>query len=196
MTQMSTWSLICADFARAWDREVPSSRLKQLALVLSCAGTVRGFATIGFRLSHAAGDYSSLTGSILKQLNQVITGCDIGHQAQIGPGLRMLHPAGVVINPHAVIGARFTIHSNVTIGGSPTAAPLIGDDVNLAPGARVLGAVKIGNRVRVGANAVLTKTIEGEDMVLAGVPARILREINSKDLAGVRDPDRPSAPPR
>ncbi len=170
--------------------------MKQFALLLSCAGTVRGLATIGFRLSHAIGRVNPLAGAILKQLNQVVTGCDIGHEAQIGPGLRMLHPAGVVINPHAVIGARFTIHSSVTIGGSPSAAPVIGDDVNLAPGARILGGVRIGNRVRVGANAVLTKTIEGEDMVLAGVPARILRKTNTKDLAGVRDLDRPAAPPQ
>jgi serine O-acetyltransferase len=94
----------------------------------------------------------------------------------------MLHPNGVVINPHAVIGARLTIHSSVTIGGSPTGAPVIGNDVNLAPGSRVLGAVTIGNRVRVGANAVLTKTVEGDDLVLAGIPARILRKATSNDF--------------
>jgi serine O-acetyltransferase len=180
---MSTWELICADLARAWDRPVPVSVLRRMRLVLACAGTVRGAATIGFRVSHAVGTRSDLVGAIIKQLNQVCTGCDIGHAAQIGPGFRMLHPGGVVINPHVVIGARFTIHSSVTIGGSPTAAPIIGDDVNLAPGSRVLGGVRIGNRVRVGANAVLTRTIEGDDLVLAGVPARILRKTTDKDFA-------------
>jgi serine O-acetyltransferase len=189
---MSTWDLICADLSRAWERDVPSSLRSRLALMLACAGTVRGLATIGFRVSHAVGRRSALLGTIVKQLNQVITGCDIGHQAQIGPGFRMLHPNGVVINSAVVVGSRFTVHQGVTLGGSARGAPVIGDDVNLAPGSRVLGAVRLGNRVLLGANAVLTKTIDGDGIVLAGVPARVLREVREGDFreapidAGVR----------
>jgi serine O-acetyltransferase len=177
---MKTWEIILEDLARGWDRKVPCSTAHRWAMVLSCAGTVRGLATIGFRISHALGKRSSLAGAIFKQINQLLTGCDIGHEAQIGPGLRMLHPNGVVINPKTVIGKRFTIHSSVTLGGDPLGAPEIGDDVNIAPGARVLGFVKIGDRVRVGANAVMTRTIEtagvvASDVIIAGVPAKILR---------------------
>ena len=183
---LSTWRTLVLDLSRAWDRCVPENTLDQLKLVLACAGSVRGLATIGFRLSHAVGRRSDLLGAILKQINQVITGCDIGHQATIGPGLRMLHPNGVVINPAAVIGARFTIHQGVTIGGNEELAPVLGDDVNLAPGSRILGDVVIGNRVRVGANAVVTKSFADDDVVLAGVPARVIRATRDDDLRPFR----------
>lgn len=150
-------------------------------MVLSAAGTVRGVATIGFRISHAVGRRSDLLGGILKQINQVITGCDIGHQATIGPGLRLLHPGAVVINPSAVIGSRFTIHSAVTIGGTPDGAPVIGNDVNLAPGSRVLGTVVLGDRVRVAANAVVTKSFPEGGVVLAGVPAKVIRRVRDDE---------------
>jgi serine acetyltransferase len=181
---MTTWRLICADLASGWNREVPSSKIGQLRLVLSCAVTVRGAATIGFRISHAVGRHSATAGAILKQLNQIVTGCDIACETQIGPGFRMFHPNGVVIHPATVIGSRFTIQQGVTLGGTSSGAPVIGDDVDIAPGARVLGPVVIGHHVRVGANAVLTHTIEGDFLVLAGVPARILREAHLDEFFG------------
>jgi serine O-acetyltransferase len=153
-------------------------------MVLSCAGTVRGLATVGFRISHAIGLRNSIAGATLKQLNQIVTGCDIAHEAQIGPGFRMFHPNGVVINSATIIGARCTIHQGVTLGGTPNGAPVIGDDVDIAPGARILGPVVIDNHVRVGANAVLTRTIEGDYLVLAGVPARILRKARPDEFFG------------
>lgn len=179
---MTTWDLICADFAAAWDRELPSSLIGRLRMVLSCAATVRGAATIGFRIAHAVGRRSSVAGAALKQVNQIVTGCDIAHEARIGPGFRMFHPNGVVINPATVIGARCTIHQGVTLGGTPSGAPLIGDDVDIAPGARIMGPVIIDHHVRVGANAVLTHTISGSYLVLAGVPARILRKARPDDF--------------
>lgn len=182
-TKLSTWSLICADIARGWDRPVPSRPVARVLMVAGALGSVRGFATVGFRVSHALGRRRPVLGAIAKQLNQVVTGCDIAHEATIGPGLRLLHPGAVVITPAAVIGERFTIHSAVTVGGSPEGAPLIGDDVNLAPGCRVLGAVTIGNRVRVGANAVVTKSFPESDIVLAGVPARLLRSMRVDEVS-------------
>lgn len=179
---LSTWWTICEDIARAWGRDVPDTPLRRYMMVMSSAATVRGFATIGFRISHAAGRRSPLAGAILKQINQVITGCDIAHEAKIGPGLCMWHPGAVVISSEAVIGKRFTIHSSVTLGGSPEGAPQLGDDVNIAPGARVLGPIKTGNRVRIGANAVVTRSFEGNGVVLAGVPAKVLRPLRSDEM--------------
>jgi serine O-acetyltransferase len=180
---MTTWELICADLAAGWDREIASSWAGQLRMVSSRAGTVRGAATIGFRIAHAVGRRSSAAGAALKQLNQIVTGCDIAHEAQIGPGFRMFHPNGIVINPATVIGARCTVHQGVTLGGTPGGAPVIGDDVDIAPGARIIGPVVIDHHVRIGANAVLTHTIAGSYLVLAGVPARILRKARPDEFS-------------
>jgi serine O-acetyltransferase len=174
---MRTRDLILVDLARTHGRPMPIDTIGRVRL-LACAGpTVKGMAVIGFRLSHRTGQRWGAGAALIKQVTQVLTGADIAYGASIGPGLRIPHPSGVVITDKAVIGTRFTIHSCVTVGGQPDGAPVIGDDVSLAPGCRVLGPVRIGDRVRVGANSVLTKTIEGDGVVLAGVPARMLRQV-------------------
>jgi serine O-acetyltransferase len=186
MKPMGSWQLLCHDIAAGWGRPVPSSLLGRIRLVIPRLGTVRGLATAGFRISQAAGRRSDALGSLVKQLNQVVTGADIDYRATIGPGLRLLHPGAVVIAPQATIGARFTIHSAVTVGMGTTGAPTIGDDVNLAPGSRVLGAITLGNRIRVYPNAVVTRSFEQDGVVLAGLPARIVREIREDDLRSAR----------
>lgn len=182
MGAMSTWEVVCADFAAGWDRPVPDSLGSRLRLFLPRLATVRGLATAGFRASQLAGRRSPVLGSLLKQANQIVTGADIDYRATIGPGLRLLHPGAVVIAPGAVIGARLTIHSSVTVGNGRDGAPTLGDDVNLAPGCRVLGAVRLGNRVRVYPNAVVTRSVEQDGVVLAGLPARVVREVHADEL--------------
>jgi serine O-acetyltransferase len=184
MIPMSTWNLLCCDIGAGWERPVPESFLGRLRLVLPRLATVRGAATAGVRVSQAAGRRSEILGSFVKQINQILTGADIDYRATIGPGLRLLHPGAVVIAPQAVIGARFTIHSAVTVGASGSGAPTIGDDVNLAPGSRVLGPVTLGNRIRVYPNAVVTRSVEQDGVVLAGLPARVVREVREDDFHG------------
>jgi serine O-acetyltransferase len=68
-----------------------------------------------------------------------------------------------------------TIGSNaVTAGDGPEGSPVLGDDVFVGPGAAIYGPVELGDRVQVGANAVVTSSF-GDDVVVAGVPARVLR---------------------
>lgn len=151
---------------------MPSSSAARLVLVLKVLPTVRSCAIIGFRVSHRVGRLSPLLGGLIKQATHICTGADIGYRADVGAGLRILHPTGVVIAHDAVIGARCTIHQGVTIGGDPAGAPHIGADVNLGPGARVLGPVHVDDGCRVGANAVVTRTVRGRGIKLLGVPAR------------------------
>jgi serine O-acetyltransferase len=165
--------LILADLQSSFDSPA-TSRLK---LILKAVLTVRGVALIGFRLSHAVGQRSAVLGALVKQATHVITGADIGYKAKIGPGLRILHPTGIVVTDKANIGAGCTIHGSVTVGSSGAGSPVIGDQVQLAPGARVLGNVRIDNGCHVAANAVLVETIPGEWQVLGGVPARFLRSV-------------------
>jgi serine O-acetyltransferase len=173
---LSLINLLCQDLARSERRTPPASISAQLLFVVRFAPKVRSLAVIGFRIAHASGSYSAILGNIVKMATQVITGADIAYQARIGPGLALLHPSGVVVSGDAVIGERCTIHQGVTVGGSPSGAPVIGDEVNLGPGARILGAVTIGENSHVGANAVVTRSFHERNVVIAGIPARVIRD--------------------
>lgn len=97
--------------------------------------------------------------------------------ARIGKGSRLGYGGiGVVIHDRAVIGERVMIGPNVTIGGRSGhhEVPVIGNDVEISTGAKVLGPVRIGNHVIIGANAVVIKDVP-DHAVVAGVPARIIR---------------------
>lgn len=99
------------------------------------------------------------------------TGAEINPLAVIGPGFNLVHTAGVVIGPHVTIGARAWLFQGVTLGcGSRPGQPTIGDDVLLGAGAKVLGGVSIGDRAKVGANAVVTHDVPA-DATAVGMPA-------------------------
>jgi serine O-acetyltransferase len=145
------------------------------------APTVRFLAVALLRLAQGAGRRIGFAGTLIKQLNHVLTGCDIAYQAAIGPGLVLHHPTGVVVGPDCRIGARArlmqgaTIGANHVAGSGPLGSPCIGDDAFVGPGAVIVGAVELGDRVQVGANSVVTSSF-GHDIVLAGAPARPVRE--------------------
>ena len=146
------------------------------------APTVRFLAVALLRLAQGAGARVALLGSLVKQLNHVLTGADLAYQARIGPGLVLYHPTGVVVGPGCVVGARATLMQSVTLGSDEVVAgperagsPRLGDDVFVGPGAAVFGDVVLGDRVQVGANSVVTDSF-GNDVVIAGAPARVVRE--------------------
>lgn len=91
-----------------------------------------------------------------------------------GPGLSIAHYGTLVINQNARIGKNCRIHETVTIGSTNGAndAPVIGDRVFIATGAKVLGPVTIADGVCIGANAVVVKDITEPDITVGGVPAR------------------------
>jgi len=85
----------------------------------------------------------------------------------------------VVIHKHAQIGQRCVIRAQVIVGGArpgdeARGVPVIGNDVVLGVGAKILGPVRIGDRAMIGANAVVIDDVP-DDTVVAGVPARIIR---------------------
>ena len=84
---------------------------------------------------------------------------------------------GVAIHARCVVGNNCIIGQNVTIGGKSGwyEVPIIGDNVEICTGAKILGPVRIGNNVIIGANAVVVKDVP-DNCVVAGVPARIIRE--------------------
>lgn len=112
----------------------------------------------------------------MKQVNHLLTGADMAWQAQIGPGLRLYHPTGVVIGQHVVIGSECSIQQGVTVGGAgghdriPGDSPIIGNNALLGAGCKIFGPVQVGDNVTVGANAVVVKSIPSGH-VAVGVPA-------------------------
>lgn len=88
-------------------------------------------------------------------------------------GLLIYHANGIVVNKNAKVGKNCKIHGDLCIGnnGITEDAPIIGDDVDIGIGAKIIGNVTIGNNVKIGANAVVTKSFSEEDIVIAGIPA-------------------------
>jgi serine O-acetyltransferase len=105
----------------------------------------------------------------------------------IGSGLRILHGGSVVLNSKTVIGENCTLSQGVTIGitlkGRHPGAPFIGDRVYIAPNAVIIGAIKVGNDVAIGANALVNSDVP-DGACVGGVPARILSQNGSGPYAG------------
>lgn len=104
----------------------------------------------------------------------LVTGADIPLNCRIGGGLLMPHPNGIVIHPQAVIGPNCLIFQQVTIGTAGDVAPTIGGRVDIGAGAKVLGAIRVGDQAQIGANAVLLQDLPA-GCVAVGVPARVLQ---------------------
>ncbi len=118
-------------------------------------------------------------------------GIYIPDQTKIGRGFYIGHFGGIIINPDCIIGNNCNISHGVTLGstsrGSKKGSPVIGDNVYIGPGAKIIGAVRIGNNAAVGANCVVTKDI-ADNSVAVGIPATV---ISSKGSEGYINNIRP-----
>jgi serine O-acetyltransferase len=106
----------------------------------------------------------------------------VPYQVQIGPAVSFGHRQGIVLARTARIGARCRIRHQVTIANSGEGAATIGDDVYIGAGAKIIGAVQIGNRVRIGANALVANDIP-DDATVKGFPAQVVRLYDWKVVA-------------
>lgn len=135
------------------------------------------FYRIGRKLQRA---HVPLLPRVCETLTFLIFNSNIPLRAEIGHGSRAAHRGiAIVIHARARIGERCIIRPQVVIGGTGTgtvrkAAPIIGDDVELGVGAKILGPITIGDRAVIGANAVVIRDVP-PDTVVAGVPARVIR---------------------
>lgn len=121
--------------------------------------------------------------TIIKGIIFLIYNSVIPYQAKIGKGTRFAYGGiGVVIHKRAVIGTKCVIGTNVTIGGKSGhyQVPIIGNNVYISTGAKVLGPIKIGSNATIGANAVAIKNVE-DNTVVVGVPAKKLNSFNKKN---------------
>tara|TARA_B100001123_G_scaffold401256_1_gene487776 strand:+ start:112 stop:681 length:570 start_codon:yes stop_codon:yes gene_type:complete len=123
-----------------------------------------------------------LVARIISQFSRFLTGIEIHPKAKIGKNLFIDHGMGVVIGETSEIGKNVTIYHMVTLGGiSPSINsenqrdikrhPTLKDNVVVGSGAQVLGPVVVGENAKIGANAVVTKDVP-ENAVMVGIPAK------------------------
>lgn len=106
-------------------------------------------------------------GAAYKLIVEWVLGIEIPASTSVGPGLRLRHGVGTVINPHAVLGAGVMLRHGVTIGNrrTETDCPVIEDDVEFGAGATVIGSVRVGRGARLGANVVVIDDVPAGGVV-------------------------------
>lgn len=115
---------------------------------------------------------------------EMATGISISPDCRIGPGLYIGHFGGIVLHTDVVMGRDCNLSQGVTLGlarkDGRWGVPTLGDRVYIAPGAKVVGPIHLADGTVVGANAVVTRSTE-KDEVVAGVPARVIGRQGSGD---------------
>jgi serine O-acetyltransferase len=123
----------------------------------------------------------------VSQVARARTGIEIHPGARIGPGLFIDHGMGVVIGETAEVGADVTLYQGVTLGGTGKERgkrhPTIGDGVVIGTGAKVLGAITVGDRCKIGAGAVVVRSVP-PDCTVVGVPGRVVWRQGRRVAAG------------
>ncbi len=133
----------------------------------------------------------NLIARIISQFSRFLTGIEIHPNAKIGKNLFIDHGMGVVIGETSEIGDNVTIYHMVTLGGiSPSINsddqrntkrhPTLMDNVVVGSGAQILGPVVVGKNAKIGANAVVTKDVD-ENSVMVGIPAKNVGEVSTQD---------------
>ena len=133
----------------------------------------------------------NLVARIISQFSRFLTGIEIHPNARIGKNLFIDHGMGVVIGETSEIGDNVTIYHMVTLGGiSPSINsddqrntkrhPTLMDNVVVGSGAQILGPVVVGKNAKIGANAVVTKDVD-ENSVMVGIPAKNVGEVSTQD---------------
>ena len=113
--------------------------------------------------------------AIIKILVRVVFSAVIPPSVSIGEGTFITyHGLGVVLHKDAVIGKNCCIRQHVTIAGGRGGVPTIGDNVEINAGAVIVGAVHVGNSVRIGANAVVIQNIP-DNCTAVGIPAKVVK---------------------
>jgi serine O-acetyltransferase len=119
------------------------------------------------------------------QFWSAVTGAEIPLSCNIGGGLLIPHPNGIVIHPDAKIGVNCLIFQQVTIGTRDRpGVPVIEGHVDIGAGAKILGPVHIGAHARVGANAVVLSDVPS-GAVAMGIPAKILHAHSPSEAAAM-----------
>ena len=112
--------------------------------------------------------------AFLYRYNAWVSSVIIGRGAEFGPGFVILHSFGIVINSRVKAGRNLILEHGVTIGAEKELCPVLGDDVFIGAGAKIIGPVRVGSNVKIGANAVVTRDLP-DGATAVGIPARVIK---------------------
>lgn len=135
----------------------------------------------------------SLTYKVLYKLVQVITGIEFPCEVRVGKQFVIDHFGGIVVSGYARFGDNCRIRSGVVVGLSRVedpCAPVVGNNVDIGAGAKLLGRITIGDNVNIGANSVVTRDVPSNSIAV-GVPAKVMPR---RDVATSRPRSRPDQP--
>src|ERR1700689_1649688 len=119
---------------------------------------------------------------VTSQFARAMTGIEIHPGAKIGRRFFIDHGMGIVIGETSEIGDDVVMYQNVTLGGTGKEAgkrhPTIGNEVVIGTGAKILGNIRVGDHVKVGAGSVIVRSVPDHSTVV-GVPGRVVGDANA-----------------
>jgi serine O-acetyltransferase len=116
---------------------------------------------------------------LLRLLCEILTGIELPCEAAVGRRFRIDHFGGIIISGDAVFGDDCVVRNGVTVGlrnSGKRGSPVIGSRVDIGAGAKILGSIRIGDDVAIGANAVVLIDVPSNSIAV-GVPARVLPRV-------------------
>src|SRR5262245_62709562 len=143
-------------------------------------------ALVFHRLGHWFWTHRWLTlGRFVSHVGRFVTGIEIHPGAHIGPGLFIDHGMGVVIGETTEVGANCTLYQGVTLGGTSLKKekrhPTLGHNIVVGAGAKILGAITIGDHSKIGAGSVVVTEVPPHSTVV-GIPGRVVQRSGDKNL--------------
>src|SRR5207253_9386468 len=169
------------DLAVVFQRDPAAT--SRLEVILTYAGF---HALAAYRLAHRLEAWGvPFLPRVISQVARFFTGVEIHPAAKIGRGFFIDHGMGVVIGETAEIGDYVTLFQGVTLGGTGKDRgkrhPTLGNHVVVGAGAKILGGIRIGDNVKIGANSVVLKSVP-ETSTVIGVPGRIIKTAGGERL--------------
>jgi serine O-acetyltransferase len=165
------------DLTAAQERDPAARNVGRTEILLTYGGVQ---ALLAHRISHALYEAGvPLVPRALANTTKVVTGVEIHPAAKIGRSLFIDHGAGVVIGETAELGDEVTLYQGVTLGGTGFRRgkrhPSVGTDVVIGSGAKLLGPIEVGDRVKIGANSVVIHDVPPGSTVVGnpGHPVRV-----------------------
>ncbi len=172
---MGFWGDIRSDYRAVFERD-PAAR-SGLEVILAYPGF---HAIFWHRINHRLWNLGiPVLPRLLSHMARFLTGIEIHPAAKIGQGLVIDHGMGVVIGETAEVGDNCLLYQGVTLGGTGKEKgkrhPTLKNNVVVGTGAKILGAITVGNNVIIGANSVILKPVP-DNSICVGVPGRITRK--------------------
>ena len=172
---MGLWGDIRQDFKAVFEKD-PAAK-NSLEVMLAYPGF---HAILLHRINHTLWNLRiPVIPRFLSHIGRFLTGIEIHPAAKIGPGLFIDHGMGVVIGETTEIGENVLLYQEVTLGGTGKEKgkrhPTLGNNVTVGAGAKILGAIKVGDNSIIGANSVILKNVP-DNSISVGVPGRVTKK--------------------